>query len=242
MEELLDLDLSENEIEEIEFKTFRKLINLERLRLNDNQLRFIERDAFSSLTRLHGLFLNNNYLSSLPSLANLNELVTLNIENQNGRLTSLGDFAFDTHAKERYANTIVYMRSNPIVTFGERAFCNRLSNHSTATGIDVVYIDYDAFRHVDKCMLKQLKQQPWRRDGYPVYVVIDDPSIDHRTDVNKYKDVCNCETIAFARRNGVNFIGICQFLNMSCELSDDDDGEGLKVDDDCDSKPEFKCI
>lgn len=56
LDDLLDLDLSDNLIEEIEFKSFQKLINIERLNLANNNIRFIESDAFSANTRLRGLF------------------------------------------------------------------------------------------------------------------------------------------------------------------------------------------
>lgn len=230
LEELLELDLSDNLIEEIDFRSFRKLINLERLNLENNNIRFIENDAFTANTRLRGLFLNNNYLSSLPSLNNLNELATLKVENQNGKLVSLKDYSFDTLSNERYANMVLYLRSNAITSFANKAFCSRNLNYSN---IDVVYIDYYAIRNMDKCLLKQLKP---KREGYPVYVIIDDESIDQTTDVRKYKDVCNCENIEFGKQNQLKFIGICKFLSLNCE------SEATKIIDDCDKKPEFQCL
>lgn len=232
LEELLDLDLSENQIEEIEYKTFRKLINLERLRLSSNSIRFIETDAFETLTRLRGLFLENNYLSSLPSLSGLNELITLNIENQNGKLITLKDFSFDTQPKiERYNNMVVYMRSNLVTSFSDKAFCSRGNQTS---GIDVIFIDYDAIRNMDRCMLKQLKKS--NQNGYPVYVIISDENINDSTDVSIFSEVCNCENFQFAQQNGVNIVGICRLLDLSCE-----EEKEAKIDDDCDSRTEFQC-
>lgn len=241
LEELLDLDLSDNQIEEIEFRTFRNLINLERLKLDNNNIRFIESDAFAANTRLRGLFLNNNYLSSVPSLQNLNELATLNIENQNGRLTSLGDFAFDTNAPSstgRYSHLIVYMRANPITSFGDKVFCGRNHTNDTSSSamIDVVYVDHAAIKHMDKCVLKQMRT-PKRPGGFPTYVIIDDETIDETTNVTKYEDVCNCDYMEFGRINEIKLIGICRFLNLECE-----EKTNQTLVDDCEKKLEFKCF
>lgn len=257
LEELLDLDLADNLIEEVEFRTFRRLINLERLKLDNNNIRFIESDAFTANTRLRGLFLSNNYLSVLPSFQNLHELATLNVENQNGRLVSLGDYAFDTGSKPgelRYSHLIVYMRSNIFTSFGDKVFCGRrnvingnsssnmTSTSTTTPAIDVIYIDHAAIRNMDKCVLKQLRMP--QRPGFPTYVIIDDETIDETTNMKKFEDVCNCDYMEFGRVNEIKLIGICRFFNLECKKTgsggDNDDNKVMV--DDCDTKPEFKCL
>lgn len=235
LEELLELDLSNNLIEEIEFHTFQRLINLEHLKLDSNKIRFIENDAFTANTHLRGLFLNNNYLAALPNIQNLIELTTLNVENQNGKLISLSDYSFDTGLfVKSHNNLVVYLRSNAIKNFGHKVFCIRNQTKKTSSGIGAIYIDLAAIQNMDKCLLKQITAA--KKSGFPTYVIIDDEEIYDIKNFSKYEGVCNCDYMEFGRLNNIKLIGICQLLNLECNQQLDPQI------DKCNKKNEFKCF
>jgi len=60
LSQLLELDLSKNELTEIESDTFEGLNNLNKLYLNDNYLKVINSNAINSLTSLSLFILRKN--------------------------------------------------------------------------------------------------------------------------------------------------------------------------------------
>ena len=60
------LNLSDNNIAEIEVHAFQSLINLEYLDLHNNELRKLEADLFLHLSLLKELYLDSNMLQRLP--------------------------------------------------------------------------------------------------------------------------------------------------------------------------------
>lgn len=231
LEDLSELDLSSNQIEEITTTSFKNLTNIRKLNLENNRIHFIDYDSFVFNSRLKELFLSNNFINKIPDLTNLYDLNTLNMENQNGKLNSLEDYVFDTTNNEnRRQNMVVYLRKNELKSFSNKTFCWRQTTGIQYPTVDIIYMEFESIRNLDKCIMKQLKSS---FEQFPTNVVIDDSDLNLFTNISEYRSVCNCERIQFAKNYSINFVGICSFFKLDCK--------GVSFIDDCNKRPEFEC-
>jgi Leucine-rich repeat (LRR) protein len=216
---LTKLDLSENNIQTLNSNSFSSFTNLTDLILKNNKITSIDQLAFASNQKLSLLQLSNNFLSDVPSILNLSGLKFLDLSNQNGNLTSLGDYSFD-RTKFNAFNLTVNLKYNLIKIFSNKTFCSKYSNIQSIENIQVTPVSFNA---ADKCIFKQLSQKKISNE-----VTI---SIQHEQNLN-YSKICGCNSKVFYDRVMIKLDEACDpsLLNCSCFFLDD-----------CKTKPEFGC-
>jgi Leucine-rich repeat (LRR) protein len=222
-EKLLELDLSRNSIEKIgnEFEDFSNLRNLS---LSNNFIKDLDSESFLKNTLLNYLALDNNRLEKVPNLKTIKNLWHLNLQNQNGQLTSLNNYAFETTSEENSVKKQLelHLDSNNINRFENKAFCSRTA--SKFNSISLLKIDYQALKNANKCLLRQLNL--FSDSSYQTVVdVIGDP----RT--SNYSDICNCQLKSYLNQFRINLGGVCQGLSCAPFIGTDD----------CANRSEFFC-
>ena len=216
---LTKLDLSENNIKRLFANSFSNLTYLTDLILKSNKITSIDPFTFVSCSKLSLLQLSNNFLSSVPNIINLNELKYLDLSNQNGNLTSLGDNSFDRSRFTAY-NLTVNLKSNTIKLFGNKTFCSKYSNIQS---IEIIEVNKQTFSAADKCIFSQLSQKEISKE---VTISIQK---EQNTD---YSNICGCNSKVFFNSYKIKLDEACNpsVLNCSCFFLDD-----------CKTKPEYKC-
>jgi Leucine-rich repeat (LRR) protein len=215
------LFLAENSFRSIEAGHFQNFARLITLGLNNNQIERIDENSFNNNKELIGLGLTGNLLKQMPNIKSLTKLHSLEMENQNGQLTELVDYAFERNSNAY--GLYLKLNTNKIVKLGNKAFCTR---NSISNIFDKVVIDYDSMKLIDKCILKQMGLFYSRSN--PVYI-----EVVSSTKSNSYSEVCNCDLQMFLNKFNIKLIGVCSRMNLACS--------NRQVQDDCVNKKEYFC-
>lgn len=123
-----------------------------RLDLSFNQITEIDSDSFNGNKNLAELNLEGNYLSQIPDISQLQNLDTLNLNSQNGKLREIPDFAFERYQNVSNSYINIYLYDNYIRKINNKAFCNRLANSIADSS---VFIQLNNINGIHKCMLAQ---------------------------------------------------------------------------------------
>lgn len=148
------LVLNFNKITVLKNADFKNLPSLKSLYLTSNLIYQIESDTFKFLGRLEIIFLDNNYLSSFPSISDVNKLISF--RNQNSNLTFLADYSFQryiTPNKSADFSLNIFLDKNNLTSVGSKLFCSKLSNPYFTLGFGLVMDDLNI---LNKCSLRQL--------------------------------------------------------------------------------------
>jgi Leucine-rich repeat (LRR) protein len=220
------LDLSYNKLKLIEDNSFFSLPKLTHLYLTNNVIERIENEAFKYSRNLAIILLNNNQLSRTPIILNMPKLKIIDLVNQDGKLKSVGDFAFERI--EAPINSLsIHLDFNDIESFGNRTFCSRYYNVSEIFNLD---LSMGALKIMNKCVLRQLTSKMSTR-VYLNVALSQQPA-------ERHTEICNCNFKAFANRNKIDLVGACGQLIGKCESMT---SKQSLIDDECKDRLEFVC-
>jgi hypothetical protein len=200
--------------------------NLRSLSLANNNLTSFDSKPNSDVLpmNLELLDLSNNYLSRTPNLVNLHNMKSLQIYNQNSRLTDIGDYAFERGVLA-YLPLEISLRQNNITSFGNRAFC---SNSSKINPISSLEIDYYSMKYLNKCVIKQLRLFVYEEEEIMLSVYSASP-----LDPTTLGSVCDCGLIKFLQPFNIKLTGQCE--NVTCA-----NAFASSLKDDCDDQ--YSCL
>ena len=149
--DIVELDLSANELRELPERIFAGLTNLRKLVLDYNRLKALPRNIFAGFTRLQKLYISTNLLEALPehTFEGLTQLQELSLE-QN-QLTELPEHIFDG-LKQLQG---LYLFCNPLEVLPDYAFegltqLKRLGLGCDRLPVDQVFIVPRGCRYIDK--------------------------------------------------------------------------------------------
>lgn len=135
----------------------------------------------------------------------MNQLKIFDMSNQNGNLRIIHNFAFERQGKLQNAVSI-NLDLNEIERFGEKSFCNRYSNTSEISNLDV---SYPTAKRLDKCLLKQLNSLLSSRVSLNIGLYLQS--------FNESSELCNCDFKKFVSQYKIDLIGGCSLLSESCD-------------------------
>lgn len=216
---LAKLDLSSNMISRLNNR-LENMVNLSELYLSNNKLEEFDNRA-GMIKKLNVLDLKNNMINKFPNISELSDLSILILSNQNNKLQTLSNYAFERMMPTR--KLIIDLRSNQFTKIDNKAFCSRFSQQSS---IGRLQISYASARLLDKCHLKQLADL---NDTNPFRLEID--AMENTTNA-----VCSCDFREFAARFRIRLLGNCPLFNEgSCT------NFNRTWLDDCNTKPHLVC-
>jgi Leucine-rich repeat (LRR) protein len=204
----LSLFLSNNKFKEIKPHHFEKLVNLKHLGLANNQIEEVDEDSFKHNKELGSLSLENNYLKKIPHIRKLPNLIFLLLENQNGRLTELDDYAFERDIEKSLM--YIHLDSNSFARIGNKSLCSRNTKSNTISSIS---IDYSSLKNMNKCILRQMRLIKDDEAGFiDIDVVLDEKKAN-------LSQVCNCDMKVYLEKSKIHLVGACAnvFNNISCK-------------------------
>lgn len=154
MKNLKIIYLNHNCLSQIEKNTFKNLVSLNHLHLSNNLIEKIHPRAFDNNKNLNTINLANNLLSVVPDVSKLSALNKFNLSNQNGRLISLHNNAFERELslQDVDSNLSIDLSDNIITKFFSKTFCSQYSKFLAHGLFELVLGDIN---RMDACMLKQ---------------------------------------------------------------------------------------
>ncbi|CAF1001076.1 unnamed protein product [Brachionus calyciflorus] len=200
------LDLSNNQIETLDYNVFQNLINLSVLNLNSNKLRFICSDCFNK--NLLYLKLENNYLSRVPNVRHLSSLILLSLKNQNEKLKLINNYQFDR--VNSVLNLKVDLDSNDLVYFESKSFCSKLNSY-----LDNVTFSFKTFINMinlNKCLFSELTHG----SNDVVRVFVNDEIKEQKGDNN----FCTCNFKNYLELNKIILYGIKCYDELVCDRNE----------------------
>jgi Leucine-rich repeat (LRR) protein len=215
---LFTLSLDRNQINEVKNNQFNGIKSLYDLILSNNNISQIS-DSDTFPYRLITLEMSNNSLDMIPNLSKLNQLQEFGFANQNGKLNTIKDYAFEVEGQS-FRNLKISLRKNNITNFGSKAFCSRYSKQNEISKIE---IDSSSFKYLNKCIIKQLRLF----NGPFSETLIEVAPVDPLTDAA----ACNCSLINFLRLYRIVLGGVCSGIKCPNE----------PIKDDCILANEFSC-
>lgn len=155
LEKLSLLDVQNNYLVYLNRATLINLPNLKKFYATNNKILVLDSSSFNNNSQLIELHLNRNYLAKIPNISKLFRLEFLNLENQNGMLSELNNFAFEKESsiKETSQFLAINIGKNNITKFENRIFCTRYQN---VIDIKRITLIIDSIYFMNKCILKQL--------------------------------------------------------------------------------------
>lgn len=147
---LKTLLLDKNLLNGIDRTNFGNLIELEILSLAENKIQTVHSESFIGNSNIEYLDLSKNFLSDIPNVSILPKLKNFFLNDQNGRLTKINDYAF-----ERQSEAIeLYLSYNNITYFSPHSFCMKNSSQTGSLKLTLNSINF-----MPKCLLKQFNSQ-----------------------------------------------------------------------------------
>jgi hypothetical protein len=221
----LTLSLAMNFFTSVKSKHFSNLTGIESLNLSNNLLEQIDDDSFIRNEELEVLDLSLNRLSKMPSIKYMRSLKELIINNQSGRLTNLSDYQFERYSKT-FSSISLDISLNNLSQFGNKTFCFYNNNNMNTKNINFIRMDFNTFKSINKCILKQL--------GY--YAVNDKPVnielVTTNAKSNEQDELCSCKLQTFLNNSNL-------LINKTCPCTDCSNSN--RETDDCLTKTEYDC-
>ncbi|RNA21015.1 chaoptin [Brachionus plicatilis] len=155
LEKLTLLDVQSNHLVYLNRATLINLPNLEKFYASNNKILVLDSSSFNNNSRLIELHLNRNHLSKIPNISKLFRLEVLNLENQNGMLSELTNYAFEKEPSSRETSQclLINLARNKISKFEDKIFCTRFQN---VIDLKRATLILDSVDSMNKCILKQL--------------------------------------------------------------------------------------
>ncbi|EYC34364.1 hypothetical protein Y032_0001g38 [Ancylostoma ceylanicum] len=214
MTSLAYLDLSYNQLDEIEPKTFEKLPGLERLYLQNNKLKRLPLHTSQRMQNLRQLNLDNNEIKELPDhlLTSTPHLEHLSIAGN--RIHSINDRVF--HSSSSKALKSLNLAGNQISSISSRAFQHmdklqvlKLNNNRIRTIDPAVFAELRNLRHLDLSHNEITYIHPQAFSNMPVLETL---LLDH----NKIEGI---DRSAFYRISRIETLDLShnELKNFSCE-------------------------
>ena len=244
LDALNHLDLSANNLREINGSYFKFLNNLDTLYLSNNRIEFVDADFGLYLSRVSYVYLHSNHLRRVPPMRFVNErrLKFIDLSNQM-ELSKLDDYAFqrkldsdDGDDGDEYESDglIVNLANNHIKEFTSKSFC---TNESLNVNIKEITFNYKSIRNMNKCLLRQLasRQRVANMNSLMtssfnriVLRINADEQFSGAASNNSYSDVCSCsEFNQMALKYNIQLTGVCAersltLLDCANQLRPDD--------------------
>ncbi|ETN75414.1 leucine Rich repeat-containing domain protein [Necator americanus] len=214
MTSLAYLDLSYNQLDEIEPKTFEKLPGLERLYLQNNKLKKLPLHASQRMQNLRQLNLDNNEIKELPDhlLTSTPHLEHLSIAGN--QIHSINDRVF--HSSNSKTLKSLNLAGNQISNISSRAFQHmdnlqvlKLNNNRIRTIDSMVFAELRNLRHLDLSHNEIIWIHPQAFSSMPVLETL-------LLDNNQIEKI---DRSAFYRINRIETLNLSnnQLKNFSCE-------------------------
>jgi Leucine-rich repeat (LRR) protein len=195
---LAKLDLSSNMISKLNNR-LENMVNLSELYLSNNKLE--EFDNRAGMTKkLNILDLKNNMINKFPNISELSDLGVLILSNQNNKLQTIPNFAFERMMPTKKLH--IDLRSNQFTKIENKAFCSRFNGQQSSIGR--VQMSYTSARLLDKCHLKQMADQT----DNTTQIRLEIDGMDNTTNL-----ICSCDFREFAARFRIKLSGNCSLFN-----------------------------
>lgn len=207
MNYLKELTLYANRLTFIKSEIFLNLVNLEILDLRNNFIFSIESNAFPA--SVNGLMLSWNSLSTIPNLANVQNLKFLELDNQKTDIFFLKENNFDQfRAKNSFDNVLISLLGNSLKFSTRRLFCS-----GREYPVKNLVIKIDNINLINKCILKQIEHKNVS------FVSLVEPDCSVKAFVEKYKIKIASKSNLMCCKKSTLINDNCVQYNCSIELS-----------------------
>ena len=199
---LMELDLSSNQMSELPTHAFHNLFNLATLKLSDNLLTFLENGTFEKMTHLMSLDLSGNTVQITPGILRGLEMSLVNLVLANTGLTS-DTIPVDTLKRYRYLRHID-LSENRLETLTNASFSGLTVNKLGLVNCKIANIDPDTFSQLRTPLDVDLTNNNIRKVTF-----LTDPCMFEKLDITKNALECNCDFLQTVKLQTTQFIGTC---------------------------------
>ena len=206
---LMELDLSFNQMSVLPTHAFHHLFNLATLKLSDNQLTFLENGTFEKMTHLMSLDLSGNMVEIVPGILRGLEMSLVNLFLARTGLTS-DTIPVDTLKRYRYLRHLD-LSENQFETLTNESFSGLTVNKLRLAQCRIANIDPNTFSQLRSPLDVDLSYNNIQKVTF-----LTDPCVFEKLDFTDNALECDCDFLQTVKLQTTKFVGKCdtpQYVN-----------------------------
>ena len=199
---LMELDLSFNQMEQLPTHAFHNLFNLATLNISDNQLTFLENGTFEKMTHLMSLDLSGNMVQITPGILRGLEMSLVNLFLARTGLTS-DTIPTDTLKRYRYLRHLD-LSGNKFETLTNDSFSGLTVKKLRLASCNIANIDSNTFSQLRAPLDVDLTFNNIQKVTF-----LSDPCVFEKINFTANALDCDCDFLQTVRLQTTKFIGKC---------------------------------